>query len=174
MILNRLFSRIAAQAPLIAPHFGHEAELLIQGKKPIGLFSDTPHPSILDIHPNIIEETQSDIQRLMKEVEQGRINFTSFSHDTGEREIRMFFFCQPGLEAEMHELAAGTLSAVSGADTGPVRDQGEYLGYRERDIRLFQNGGYSSLPFGVRQVMQWSDEYRRTAYINSLVPDAEP
>lgn len=166
-----MFLLFASSFPLIGPHQGHERELLLRGIKPVGLFVEYNYryeSRKLATHED--DEIRKDIALLKSTVSSGHLRSVSFRTVFDDELIQDWhFFCQPDSYDDMCELAAFTHGIVSCPNQAPKypdgRDQGSYLGYRARDISLFQNGGYDSLSWPMRMILKRTHDFRVKAYI---------
>lgn len=171
------FLRFASSFPIVGPHHGFEAELLVAGKKPIGMFVDLIVPGVAsqDMPPHILQ-SRNDIQRLSQMSATGKLISTKFEIDDASGAIQTWhFFCQPGNELEMHELEIGTLKAITCPEEEhpfpQSRDQGAYLGYRDIDIEFFKGGGFHSRNALMGQLLAVTNDRRRRAYVSLLLED---
>ena len=82
------------------------------------------------------------------------------------------FYCQKGCESDMREVAEFHKAIWEGreGDATLARDPGFYLGYTERDVALFEAGGYEALAPPLRLLMTCTHQWRKTARLKSLRP----
>lgn len=164
MGLFRYIFKSIAELPLIGPDGEYEADLLIHGSKPIGLFVDkTPPQGVLEDVSPIMDKIRADIFRLDNEVLSGNLSKCSYtSIDNDGMHCRWNYYCQPGLENDMNLLAEQIRADNEGHEPAiPLsKDHGHYFGYKPADIRVFQNGGYESAPPIIRSFLEASHCFR--------------
>lgn len=146
--LSKLLNKIS-ELPLIGPHDGYEAELLLAGVKPIGLCVDVfPPEGVHQEETEIMSGIRNDILKLNIAVENGQLikeSFISFDKFGARNEWNIYGQNSQKLNVER-------LCNILKSDQGLIEDEpkglaceGNYFGYRKQDIRLFSRGGYSSL-----------------------------
>lgn len=104
----------------------------------------------------------------MKGVEEGEILCRNFSDLRDERYIyEWYFFAFPNNQLLMEEFYSDMYDIIVHGDSDKSLnyDQGELLGYRDRDIRLFHRGGYGSYPSPISLLMSKTHEFRKKCYI---------
>lgn len=112
--------------PVIGPHNYIEAELLLAGIKPIGVF-DVYSQQQRQTKP-LFEKLALDQLKLDKAVKNGLLSSLAIEDEYGQRK----YYCQKGLEPEMQELCD-----VVRQKQKPFLRIAELLGYRKRDAYLF-------------------------------------
>lgn len=159
--------------PLVGPHAGYEAELLLAGKKPVGLFVDkTPPPEIIEDFSAHMEKVRSDIRTLDKAVREGSLIKHSHSSIDQQRFTWMWhYYCQPDQVQQMLDLCELIAAANENREPNfkPTRQIGEYFGYTKADIRLFNAGGYSSLPWLLSYIMRETHQFRKACRLSNEI-----
>lgn len=161
--LHFLFSSIA-KLPLVGPHDDYEVDLLLNGSKPIGVFTDVKYAKgIIEGNSPIMDKIRADIKCCQNAVIKGKLSHyqRQTSQNNGTKKI-WNFYCQIGNEDDMHLLAEQMIADEENRlPLIPIaKDYGEYLGYSSRDIYLFSKGGYEALPFGLREIFQATHNLR--------------
>ena len=161
--LKRIY-HLLGEFPIVGPDGSYEADLLLAGAKPIGLFVDVRVP------PDIVQEItaplrkiREDIQRLEKAATEDRLRKHSFSIREERGSIQTWnFYSQPHRQKDMLQLSRQMHADCLGIDAeDPINlDYGFYFGYKNSDITLFANGGYESLPSPLKQIFKASHNFR--------------
>lgn len=166
--LHRLFAPLGA-LPLIGPHGGHEAELLLIGAKRMGLLCIShAAEQYLSDHEKHEREEVAHLDRAVEARILSKIA-VPIPHPDDEPDRTAYFYCQKGLESELRELAESHRTAwQGGGETDLPHEIGWYFGYTDADVRLFNSGGYESLPPVARQFMIHTHSWRKAARLASL------
>ncbi len=143
--LKNIFNSVVGGLPVIDPHGGLEADLMLAGKKPLTYFPAWPDNRPPPPHSNqyafgIYEATR----KLDEAVRQGKLKSVDVSVTReGETHIARHY-CQPDKEKEMMFLAAYNNKVFNDKkpDLTLQKDVGAYLGYRKRDIWLWRHFKY--------------------------------
>ncbi|MCP4371511.1 MAG: hypothetical protein GY797_25830 [Deltaproteobacteria bacterium] len=157
-LLKQLFDAIS-YLPLIGPDDVYEAELLLHGVKPIGLFVDVIQPpDIIEDYSPSMEKVRNDITNLDIAVSNGILSKQQFTFQ-GQLEGGFSvwnLYCQKGIEQDMAELSELLLANLEKREPRFFipKDYGEYFGYSNADISLFAKGGYDSLPFIIKDILK--------------------
>jgi hypothetical protein len=135
-------TKIWAQLPVIGPHAGIEAELLLNGTKPLGWIDIVPPWADPD-HPPFVKARALE-QRLDAAVAEGRLSAIDVAvprpHNLPGNYIYRHY-CQKGLEADLEKLATFHRFVFNGKKPEGVtldKSFGDYLGYRQRDQKYFK------------------------------------
>lgn len=140
--LASAFNAVAAQMPVIGPHAGIEAALLLSGHKRLGWIHAFTDPEIID---RISGEARReyDIQKELDDaVSAGKLKsvdvLQKMRGDYSEITIR--HYCQPQFEEEMRFIARinEKLFNRQQPDEDLKKSFGAYLGYRKRDQLLWK------------------------------------
>jgi len=177
-LLHRLFE-LAARPGIIGPHGTQEADLLIAGVKPVGFIS------IIDEDPVAEDSVQKkfidDVKRLDEEVTKGNllsktIRIDNFKWPNGlTGGLTVYLYCQPNKNEDMKLLADNHEKYwKDGIEEDLPQDIGKYLGYTDKDVELFNNGGYASLNPIYRFLMQHTHDIRQRCRVKSLLNCSEP
>ncbi len=170
-VLRKVFALIGSLG-IVGPHSGHEAELLLSKKKPIGYLTVSTRPDEL-LSPDLKKE-KGDLIRLDAAVSLGNLRKCIVVIPPSlpsDYELTAHFYCQPQFEAEMHEVANFHEAFWTSNQLLPLsKPIGRFLGYTDRDIKLFRQGGYDSFSVIVRQLMEITHPYRKAARLASMRP----
>ncbi len=163
-MLSRLKEHFYAAMPVIGPHAGIDAELMLAGKKPICILP------VFEYNPNeefIYKKRNYDRLRLDKAVEEGQLVSTDRFIQGGDQrnDFTMRFYAQPHKEQEMKEFADNYLNFEK-----LKKDHGRYLGYRRRDVMLWY--APSSLPSRIINPIYALSRQFKTAHRNTLLRNA--
>jgi hypothetical protein len=151
--LKNAFNAVAGNLPVIGPHAGIEAELLLAGKKPLGWTSVDPDNMVFN-DPQMQAEHEGR-KKLDEAVRQGKLVSADVvvhtaNDEKGNRvnlETPWLFrhYCQPGNEENLQRIVAFNTKAFNFEEPDYAllegKDIGEYLGYRSKDINLWYKGG---------------------------------
>ncbi|MBL8846814.1 MAG: hypothetical protein JNN24_13680 [Hyphomicrobium zavarzinii] len=155
MNFGKLTDKFLATLPVIGPHAGIEAELLLAKRKPIGgpfLIADDSDPKKMC---RSILKASLDRIRLDEAVENGRLSSVDLNSDG----LTFRYYCQ----SDQHEQLKNSLE----------RNQyvfGEEFGYRPRDIRFFE--WYIQLPDWLGSVVRSLNAPIQHAFLNTALRDA--
>lgn len=168
-IWSFVFNSIA-RFPLIGPDDDFEAELLLCGQKPIGLFVDflpNEHVTYSASAIRVLEKIRSDIIVLDRATKAGRLKKQQFGIEDQHGKYFWNFYCQPKHEPDMYETAEWHHAQEEDREPQlPVsKPCGEYFGYSKADIWLFDKGGYASLPKPVANILRKTHDFRRKCRI---------
>lgn len=136
-------TRIWAQLPVIGPHAGIEAELLLNGTKPLGWIDIVPDWADQE-HPENKKKLALE-KRLDAAVAEGRLSAIDVAvprpNDLPGHYIYRHY-CQKGREADLEKVAAFNSFVFNRKKPEGVeldKSFGEYLGYRKRDRWYWEN-----------------------------------
>jgi len=155
--LKNIFNNVVGNLAVIGPHFGIEAELLLAGKKPLGWLGSGVYPDELVFDDPALQAEHEGRKKLDEAVRQGKLKsmdiivhkarVNPYDVDSEFQELSkpeiVRHYCQPGKEKDMETMVAYNEKAFNGEEP-PVdllqKDIGTYLGYRDKDVKLWQNG----------------------------------
>ncbi len=153
--LKNVFNSVAGSFPVIGPHDGIEAELMLAGKKPLTWSPVIPAEAYEGLTPKMLEGTLAgDFMKLEEGVRQGKLKsmdvvvhrYRDFA--TGEIKNNLKpeiyrHYCQPGKEEDMKRMAAFNQKLFNFEEPDYSllqKDIGTYLGYRDKDVQLWSRG----------------------------------
>jgi hypothetical protein len=152
----------------MGPHSGYEHELLLSGKKPIGLIPSAPR----DYEGGGPYRAHSDdiVMRLDSAVAQGRLLKLSLPfHTPDSKTLIANFYGQLDAENDLKNLVDWHNKSWKNQNPPTLtKDIGEYFGYTKADIRLWQEGGYGEHPLVVRKLLEITEPARRYMRVKSM------
>ena len=144
---------------------------MLRKKKPVTILVDQIDTGFGESCPSqSVIVARDNIDILMSCVEKGDILHRKFSDQRDERYTYNWnFFAFPDNQALLERLYSDMYEIVvqGNRDKDLNYDQGEFLGYRPRDIRLFHRGGYGSYPSPISLLMSKTHEFRKKCYITN-------
>lgn len=156
---SKLKRHFLATFPVLGPHMGIEAELLLAGIKPIGLYNIWPEGTIFPVKnkPEALEhklmwlKNFTDIEKLDQAVQKSTLmcgGIEQYPDQEQNPSLVEVFYYQPNinLEKAINELSPG-----------------QYLGYRKRDQFLFENC-YNNMPLPIKQAVSKLNKTSQYAY----------
>jgi hypothetical protein len=146
LCIRSLFKAISS-FPIIAPHKGYEAELILAGVKPFGLFTVF---DIDDLSDPVEKRNRRGIKQMQEAVRLGKLFVVEIPvPEYLERQASSgqgYLFYQNGFENDAAAIADWLYRQWSGKDVEPLpKDIGTYFGYSERDVALWHGCGYRGL-----------------------------
>jgi hypothetical protein len=158
----------------LGPHDGHEAELLMAGLKPAGVFAFPLRRKGVEqtfALQERIKQVKADIIALDEYVESSRLCKVSFSTipEPYKSTTEFHIYAQ---NHQNHRLSHLTHSILQADRPNAVfYEQGTVLGYTRKDVELFVIGGYDALPFPERVFMKLTHDLRKKMRITALLGD---
>jgi len=139
MSLSSLKRAILAAFPVVGPHTGIESDLMLSGQKPLTWI----YANSSDKLPETIESRAQ--KRLDEAVSQGKLIAMDVEQRYSDNleDVAIFrHYAQPDQKRNLERVAAFNRCAFNGEDCTEAeahlnQDLGAYLGYRRRDILLF-------------------------------------
>lgn len=167
-MLYRAFNAVCGAN--IGPHDGYGGPLMLAGVKPICMMGYIPEDVV--VTDPFIKKMQENGRLLTEAANEGRLSMHDVimpphpdAPDAPVEHRILRFFCQPGLEDEMMELAAAhetRYEDMSQPMEGLSKSIGEYLGYSQDDIDLWRRGPSrlldhvpDSILLSARDLMRW-------------------
>ena len=177
MLLRILFGKLI-ELPIVGPHAGKEAVLLLRGIKPIGTFAVLePAPGV---NATVLQQkrTLQDISLLDNACQQNTLIKKSLilrDIEFSDLCIRWHIYGQRGTETQMEELAELIEASHFGREPRmPIhREWGDYLGYEPQDLDFWARGAYGSAPFPLSLFLRTTNALRRELRYQAAIGRAD-
>jgi len=178
-MLLRKFIRFAASFGIIGPHDGHEAELLIAKKKPIGIFGVWESDCAENSDSLKFSAEDDETMRLDACVERGMLIKRTVHGKIGEDGLRpvMHIYAQPSCKADLKALSDYHEAVLQQKpqEEWPTLEKGigEMLGYTHKDEDMYVSRGQN---FGLltRVFLTASHPIRKAARRADLLSEHTP
>lgn len=184
MLLRKVFE-IVGQAGIIGPHGHQEADLLLAGRKPVGLLSIVDESRYTTPEGREVgEKTRADIARLDIAVEDGKLlkqtvridsmRWPEIDDGSGPG-FTCHFYAQPNKEHDLNVVRQFHENLWREGDVEDLpQDIGKYLGYTDNDIALWANGGHDVQNPVSKYLRIKLNSVRRYCRIKSMLTGAKP